>query len=365
MACEPDKVQASGAIYRICMPFIWNRDLIVYAHGYIAANKPVGIPEDQLEMSNGTSIIDAANALGYAFATTSYSTNGLAVKEALADLTDLVRIFKAGHPNVRRIYVMGVSEGGLITTLAAEQSPQIFSGALAACGPIGDFLGQVNYVGDFRAVFDYFFPGLVPGSPVTIPPAVINDWDNIYKTQVAPVVLAPASAISVTQLLQVAGVPYVPGEPDTIAMSIQQELWYNVMATNDATAKLGGQPFDNRSKVYAGSADDVTLNAQVARFDADPAALVEVGRYQTTGKPRIPLVTIHTTLDQTVPYWHQTLYRQKVVANNMTPRHDMIKVDRYGHCDFNQNDVMQALTLLQQRVTNPPKWRAFLPVARR
>lgn len=365
MACEPDGVQASGAKYRICMPALplWNGDLLVYAHGYVPATEPVAIPEDQLSLPDGTYIPDAANLLGYAFATTSYSVNGLAINPGLADLVDLVDIFRAAHPTLKRVVLVGVSEGGLITTLATEQYPNVFSGGLAACGPIGDFRGQINYVADFRVVFDYFFPGLIPGSPVEIPPALVTSWDAYFATTVAPVLLAPSSAMSITQLMNVTGVPYTLADPATLAEGIRTELWYSAKATNDATAKLGGQPFDNLTRVYSGSLNDDALNAGVQRFSASPDALAEIqARYQTTGRPLIPLVTIHTTNDQTVPYWHQTLYRAKVVANHRTPRYDLLEIDRYGHCNFTQIEVVQALILLQARINDPPKWLIHLPV---
>ncbi len=365
MACEPDGTQASGAKYRICMPVFppWNGDLFVYAHGYVPATAPVTVPEDQLYLPDGTYIPDAANILGYAFATTSYSVNGLAIKQGLADLTDLVSIFRASHPTLKRVVLVGVSEGGLITTLATEQSPNVYSGGLAACGPIGDFRGQISYVGDFRVVFDYFFPGLIPGTPVDVPPALIASWSTYYTTTVVPVLMAPSSAISVTQLMNVTGVPYDPGDPATIAAGISTELWYSVQATNDAAAKLGGQPLDNLSRVYSGSLDDVALNAGVQRFSASPAALTEIqAYYQTAGRPLVPLVTAHTTKDQTVPFWHETLYRAKVVANNRTPRHDLIALDRFGHCNFSLAEMVQALQLLQTRVNDPPKWPVYLPL---
>jgi pimeloyl-ACP methyl ester carboxylesterase len=354
MTCAPDGTQASGAKYRICMPaFSWNGDLLVYAHGYVAPNEPIGIPEDQLNLG-GTYIPDAANLLGYAFATTSYSVNGLAVKQGLLDLADLVSIFRSQHPTLKRVILVGVSEGGLITTLATEQYPGIYNGGLAACGPIGDFRQHTNYVADFRVVFDYFFPGLIPGSAVSIPEALIANWPTYYTTTVAPVIAAPGSAISVTQLLNVTGVPYDPSVPATIAEGISQELWYNVMATNDAVAKLGGQPFDNHDRVYAGSLNDTALNAGVLRYLGSPTAWAEIeAHYQTAGRPLVPLVTIHTTNDQTVPYWHQTLYRAKVVANNLTFRHDLIRVDRFGHCNFTLSELIVALQLLQQRIENP------------
>jgi hypothetical protein len=46
----------------------------------------------------------------------------------------------------------------------------------------------------------------------------------------------------------------------------------------------------------------------------------------------------------------------------MTPRHDNIQVVRYGHCSFEINEVIQALTLLQQRVANPPPFLGYLPI---
>ena len=370
MTCAPDGTQASGAKYRICMPAsAWNGDLLVYAHGYVAPNEPVGIPEDQLNLG-GTYIPDAANLLGYAFATTSYSVNGLAIKQGLPDLADLVNIFRTQHPTLKRVVLVGVSEGGLITTLATEQYPAVFNGGVAACGPIGNFRGQIDYMGDFRVIFDYFFPGLMPGSPVAIPPDQIpadpvGDWNVFFNTKIAPALAS--NPTSVAQLLAVTHAPYDPSDPTTtIAHTINSVLWYSMYATNDAVAKLGGQPLDNMDKVYAGSLDDVALNAGVARFTADPAALaaIEAG-YQTTGRPQIPLVTSHTTLDEQVPYWHETLYRAKVVANNRTPRHDLIPVDRYGHCNFTQAEIVQALLLLQARINNPPKWRTSLPLIQR
>ena len=97
---------------------------------------------------------------GYAFATTSYRKNGLAVKEGLADIVDLVEVFKTqlAKQSTGRVYVIGASEGGLIATLAAEKYSKTFCGGLALCGPIGDFRGQLNYWGDFRVLFDYFYP---------------------------------------------------------------------------------------------------------------------------------------------------------------------------------------------------------------
>jgi pimeloyl-ACP methyl ester carboxylesterase len=138
--CE-DGTQSSGALYRICMPEPndWNGDLVIFAHGYVAPNEPLVIPEDQLVLSGSFSIPEIINKLGFAFATTSYSTNGLAVREGVEDLRDLVRIFTERHGQPRYVYLVGGSEGGVITALTIEQYPKVFDGGLAACGPVGDF----------------------------------------------------------------------------------------------------------------------------------------------------------------------------------------------------------------------------------
>ena len=144
--CEPDGTQTSGAVYRICMPPNWwyNGDLVIYAHGYVAPYEPVAIPEDQLCLpDNGPCLPDIINVLGYGFATTSYSTNGLAVQQGVADVVDLVNVFAQTHGQPNHVYLVGVSEGGLVTALTTEQYPNIFDGGVAACGPVGQLLRQL------------------------------------------------------------------------------------------------------------------------------------------------------------------------------------------------------------------------------
>src|SRR5262249_4054436 len=99
-ACDPDGFQASGSIYRICMPASgYNNMLVVWAHGFQHAGTPVSIPEDQLCI-NGFCLPDLVNSLGFAFATNSYSKTGLAIRQGQADTVDLVNIFsmKKGKP---------------------------------------------------------------------------------------------------------------------------------------------------------------------------------------------------------------------------------------------------------------------------
>jgi pimeloyl-ACP methyl ester carboxylesterase len=368
LACDPDGTQASGAVYRICMPANWTGDLLVYAHGYVSPLQPVGIPEGQLGLPGGPSLPDIANAFGFAFATTSYRDNGLVVLPALDDLVDLVRIFGETKGKPARVLLVGVSEGGLIATLAIERFPDVFDGGLALCGPYGSMAGQIDYFGDFRVVFDYFFPGLLPGTAVEIPPSLLSTWETSYYTDtVRPVLVDPANAGKVDQLLAVAHAPWNADDPATRLASAADLLWYNVFATNDGTSKLGGQPFDNHARSYSGSSDDAALNQTVPRFTPVAVARTEIAaHYETSGRLRRPLVTVHTTGDPIVPYWHATRYAAKTLNADNQAFHRHLRVDRYGHCNFTQIEMLGAFNTLRQMVNNPPPYdpvnRSYLPL---
>jgi pimeloyl-ACP methyl ester carboxylesterase len=325
---------------------MWNGDLVIFAHGYVSVNEPLDIPWSQMVFSDGMGGVITlpflVNSMGYAFATTSYSENGLAIQQGITDVLDLIEVFKTlvGTPN--HIYLVGASEGGLVTALAIERYPGSFSGGLAACGPIGSFTGQVNYWGDFRVVFDYFMDtpdfDVLPGNAVNIPRSLMNKWDLVYVPRIAGVLAA--NPLHTQQLLSVTRAPIDFSDPTTIGKTTLGILWYNVFATNDAIDKLDGRPFDNSDRAYTGSFNDALLNAGVKRFKAQTSALTEIANYyETSGNLMRPLVTMHTTGDPIVPIWHQTLYSAKVPG--VFPAFPYIPntINRYGHCAFTLAEI--------------------------
>ena len=348
-------LQSSGAQYCITEPppGFWNGGLVIFAHGYVSVNDPLDIPWSQMTFINpagGTITLPfIVNSMGYAFATTSYSVNGLAVKQGIADVLDLVSVFtnKTGL-TPQRVYLVGASEGGLVTTLAIERHPTAFTGGLALCGPIGSFVGQVDYWGDFRVVTDYFMDtpdfNLLPGTAVSIPRSLMAKWNSIYIPRIEGALVANQS--NIPQLLNVTKAPIDPANQlATIGETTLGILWYNVFATEDAIEKLGGQPYDNRDRVYSGSLNDAALNAGVMRFKAKPAALQEIAaNYETLGVLTRPLVTMHTTGDPIVPAWQQTLYSEKVGNNPIYKA--ILPIPRYGHCSFTLSETEQAFGTL-------------------
>jgi len=348
--CREDaKHTNSDAIFRICTPPEWwvnNGELIIWAHGYVDEFAPLEIPNDQVCFTDNLCVNDVANALGYGFATTSYAVNGLAVIPGMDDILELVDLYTEEVGDApTRVYLIGASEGGLITALLLEQRPDVFDGGLALCGPIGDFVEQTNYFGDFRAVFDYYFPGLVPGDPTSIPQDLIDDWDNFYATEVVPVLSDPANQGVMNEVIMGSGAQAHPNQPRlTGKLTTDDLLWYSVFATNNGADVLLGQPYDNIDRVYEGTRNDTDLNAGVQRVAADPIAVTEMEKYQTTGLLTNPLVTFHTEIDQQVPAWHEDLYLAKTQATGSWPDlHVNLENEQvYGHCLFALESILNA-----------------------
>jgi pimeloyl-ACP methyl ester carboxylesterase len=335
-----DGTLPSGALSRICIPLGWNGQLLVFAHGYVAPGPTLGF--HNLTLADGTSLPDVAQLLGFAFATTSYRRNGLAILEGADDIRELVARFAQDYSVPLRTYIAGASEGGLVTALLAEQSPDVFFGALSTCGPIGSLQAQINYFDNFRVLFDYFFPGVIPGSPINIPPAVMANWDTLQQIIIAKLAAHPARAL---ELMRTSRAAYDPADPKTIAQTTLETLWYNVFATNDAVKQLGGNAFDNRLTPYFGSSNDLLLNLKVQRFSASPTARAALKEYATSGQLSIPMVTVHTTGDDVVPFWHELLYWLKFSPagrGQFLP----IPVARYGHCSFTGQEVLAAFGVL-------------------
>ncbi|MEP6915775.1 MAG: prolyl oligopeptidase family serine peptidase [Acidobacteriota bacterium] len=348
--CAPDAVQASGSIYRICMPAAadYNGMLVVWAHGFQDAGTPVSIPEEQLCFA-GVCLPELINGLGFAFATNSYSKTGLAVLQGQNDILDLVNIFATQRGQPQKVYLVGASEGGIITALNVEQHPDVFSAGVAACGPVGDFQYQINYFGDARATFQVFFPGVIPGDAFNPDPQLTAVWSQYYDLIVKPIVMSPANRNRLNGWVAAAKLPYDPADYlTTVEISVRDVLRYSVVNLNDASATLGGFPFDNHARVYAGSGNDALLNALVPRAVASPAAIAEMGtHYATTGVLQRPLITLHTRRDQQVPYGHELLYQFKTLASGaLFTRHLNLPVDRYEHCNFNVNEVLFSFAMM-------------------
>lgn len=330
-------------------PAVWNGDLIVYAHGYVAPQEPLALPGDELTLDNGSLIPEILMGMGYAFATTSYSVNGYAVKEGADDMNALVDDFKSSAENagLDHIFVAGGSEGGLIAAMLMEKHPDTYDGGLALCGPVGGMPYQIRYLEDFRVVFDYFFQDVFGFGAVEVPLDAWEDWDAIHKPAIESALTSDPHLVD--QLFNVVGVARDPVE---VAMESTVEashdiLAYNIKGLNDLTDKAGGNPYGNLWRWYRGSDNDWRLNLGVERVRADNRARSYLRNYyRPSGNLQNPLVTLHTTRDPIVPYRHELFYAARVFARGNAEHLVALPVFRYGHCSFTEEQVMGAFGVL-------------------
>ena len=345
MVCKTQTL-SSGEKYQICKPANWNGELVIFAHGYIPESEPIRLPQEASKFA------PLLVSLGYAFATTSYRQNGLAIQSGIEDIIRLRKKFIQNYGQPKQVYLTGISEGGIITTLALERYPQLFSGGLSLCGACGSFQGQINYYADFRVLFDYFFKDLLPGNAISIPDKLIKNWDNVYVPAVQKAIRQKPE--TTLKLLRTAQAPFDPEKPGTIEQTVLAALWFNVFTNRDAVRKLGGQPMDNKTRNYSGTgsaAEDKQLNAKVERFAANPVATENIRKYyETTGNLSRPLVMGHTTKDPIQMFWNLPLYQAKTFLNGKSAYFTGIPVERYGHCTFTDSEIVSGLSLMLQKI---------------
>jgi len=104
-----------------------------------------------------------------------------------------------------------------------------------------------------------------------------------------------------------------------------------------------------------GSTNDTALNAEVERVESDGRARAYARRfYQPNGNLHAPLVTLHTTLDEVVPFQHEVNYGNLVAQKGKSAFLSILPVPRYGHCNFTSLEVFQAFALMVQQAEAQP-----------
>ena len=355
-----DPTNPADQLTVICIPSPWNGQLVMYAHGYVPPQAPLALPVDELTLPDGTFVPDVFLSQGFAFATTSFHKNGVAIEQGADDLNKLLQEFKSqvGPPALQKVFIAGASEGGLIALRLLERFPGKYDAGLALCAPVGGSVDFINRAYDFRVVFDYFFPGAFtfpPNQPgaepfgaVDVPQDAYLFWDSVYVPRI--IAALAADPLATAQLFAVTRTVVDLGDPGSIIETALTLLFYSIFGTNDQIATVGGIPYDNRSTTYTGSTNDAALNAGVERIASDGRARAYARRfYEPKGNLHDPLVTLHNTLDPVVPFDHEVEYGRLVAQKRKLGFLTVIPVPRFGHCNFTTAEVVQAFTLMVQQ----------------
>ncbi len=317
-----------GAAYRIDVPANWNRELVVYYHGYSIT--PVTFAAGEPPSPMFAPLLRA----GYAVVQSGYSATGWAVAEADADTEKLRRDFVAWHGAPRRSYAMGMSMGGTLTVLTIERRPNVYNGALALCGAIEPSDHALQRLFALRAAFDHYVPDLL--GPLVPVPADYRA-DAATERRIAAALAARPDARQA--LLRW----YGAADADNLAPVIA----FGSYVIGELQRRAHGNPFANADLVYLGSGDDAALDAGVRRYRADPAAAAYLARWYTpSGRLTRPLLALHDSGDPLVPASGAAEYALLAQRAGHADNFVLQYIDREGHCVFTPEEIGRAFDAL-------------------
>ena len=311
----------SHASYRIDIPEKWNRELVVYYHGYSVT--PVVFHTGEAISPMFQPLLDA----GYAVVQSGYSATGWAVEQGFADTETLRRHFVAKYGTPSRNYVMGMSMGGTLTVLTIESRPDVYAGALSLCGALepSDRLMQRDLA--LRAAFDFYFPDAL-GS--LAPAAQVTDADE--HCIAAALAAKPQAAQALLRWYGAADAVNLPG----VIAFVGDEI-------GELQRRAHGMPVGNADLIYVGSGDDAALNAGVKRYRADAKAAQYLARWYTpAGTLAKPLLALHDSGDPLVPANSANEYALAATRAGHGDNFVQQYVVREGHCVFTPGEIGQA-----------------------
>jgi hypothetical protein len=330
--------------YRIEVPKNWNGELVMWAHGFQGTTPTL--------RASPPPIRDWFIQNGFAWAASSFSANGWAVRQGADETRDLALYFAQMFGKPKRTYLFGASMGGNIVTDSLGNYPTFYDGAMPICGALTG-LELFDYFLAYAAAADYVTGG-------NFVPNTLSDQDFFIKTYfglILPTLGTPGNYTakgkqfdSIIKYLSGGERPYRTeglnislGGPVTF-----YSAWFGSSRPGIVNHNTDKQVATNdyiRYRVDPGlGLEETALNAGVKRIKADPTARITAGRYWygiPSGRILIPVMSYHTSGDPFVPVNMEISYRQKV---NAAGRGDLLVqrlVRRPGHCDFSPQELQQ------------------------
>jgi pimeloyl-ACP methyl ester carboxylesterase len=274
----------------------------------------------------------------------------LTTKEGAQRTHQLSGLFASHFDRPERTYLMGHSLGAVIAVSLAEKHPTQYAGALAMCGQLGGIQASADYFAHVRVLFDYFYPGILPGDALHIP-ATFDLNADVVLPAVQAMQMSPTGAGAIARLMLAQGMPVPFATGPQLVQSIVTALAFGFRALPDLLERTHGRsPFDNSLTVYAApglpTAMLADLNEKVDRFSSTPDAANYLRHYyEPTGGLRVPVLTLSNALDPVSAPFHEPMYGATLpeagAAELLVQRKS---VNLYGHCNLTTSEIVQAFT---------------------
>jgi pimeloyl-ACP methyl ester carboxylesterase len=376
----------AGRPFVLAIPARWNGEAVLFGQGYATPGSTPGVPTDPIAKDPGGGTLEYIYREGLAVGIAAFDKSGIATESGAKNtlrLHDLVVELGA-----TRQYVVGGSMGGSIVMSLIELYPGAFTGAVSMCGVTEGWLPLIEQLSDMRAAYNvltdgtpYALPGehdVTRSALPTVPTAGDPTPGDAFREQQKMKILMPVFALFSAAKANPGGkearivrqVAAIGGfAPDPAAFGAP--LYSAALGMDDIAATMGGQPVGNIGKFYAPpdmSAEEAAdFNRRIQRFAADPKAVVYAGQWhEATGKFRVPLVTVHQTLDALVPF-SQSDGLGRIVKNvgnaanlvqyEVPPTRFALPggMDGYTHCGFSAEQNIAAFEAMRNWVRTGKK----------
>jgi pimeloyl-ACP methyl ester carboxylesterase len=229
----------------------------LYAHGFVPSDEPVALPPE------GSLLTSLLVPQGFAVAYSSFSENGWAVRDGTERRHQLLGVFSARFGRPERVYVTGVSMGGLIAIKLSETYPGMYAGALPIGAVAGGSRQQFDYEANVWTLFDFLYPGVLPSDAANVPERI-----DVTQAVVLPALAAmqadPTGALIMAQIDQIP-IPFATAEE--LVESILAALAYYAMEFTDLNNRTHGQGFfDNSETQYTGALPPRAASSHQCRY---------------------------------------------------------------------------------------------------
>src|SRR3984957_5215761 len=367
-------IASDGSAYRVEVPPHWNGTLVMFAHGYRGTGNEVWIDDPQLRQY----FVDN----GFAWAASSYATNGYDPGDGVVDTHDLLMAFPSiTGLHTRQVIMSGASMGGEVTTAEIEAYKGEFAGAMPYCGVLAG-----------NNLFDYYLGANVTAAGLT------GTTISYPTTLAAGTAYAPMYQSTVQSELPALGItpdPATGGQTFTTSLTKTGTLWADSVeqlsggtrpgfasaidywdsfgfapltqvpflfglypGTSGGTLGLAhGGGAGNQHTLYTFShsglfnlPQEIALNRAVLRVpvtapsSADALSPAELPVIH--GDPGIPVLSVHGIGDLFVPFSMDQQYDAMMVAHGQGGLFVDRAIREVTHCGYTTSELLSAFSAL-------------------
>lgn len=388
------KGERGGAPFEIRLPSHWNGTLLIWSHGYRAAdavpadptqpNGAVEQPDRTPEVAPADVVAKQLLDKGYALAGSANKANGWAVQDSVAANEDLYGYFKSTFGKPNRVYIWGASLGGLSTQVLAEKQPAWVSGSAPICAPLAGTNLNLDLALDVAYSVKTLFDPQLKLSGFASHEEAVQNWEHAAASLVAAAKSGKPDAIAgLLAIKAIAGAPDQTKDQDgstttstgtAIVESVLNALGYATFGRYELEQRVGGNPSANDTADYSkrisdadrqlidaaapGKLDGILAKlASGQRVTADDAARKKADELgNPDGDITVPTLTMHTVDDPLVLAANERVYAMRVDASHSSaelqqfltrpPLHYTQAPYGAGHCNFTVEEAVGVVDLL-------------------